>query len=320
MTPGAGPRSVAIIGGGRMGSLHFRACMNLGGHVRVVALVDPDPEVRRRYASMNVPTFARLDGAARAWFDVAIVAAPTCEHVHIVEALSPRPIRVLIEKPCALSAAGFERLARLAGRSRASLFVGFWRRFSPPFLGLREVIRGGSIGTARLALACQWDASPPELARAHPGRTGGIGLDCGVHETDTARWLGLGSPPNLCMTAPRSFPGWVPAGDSDQLVATARTECDVLLSVALSRTAGGIDQIHWKVVGSSGSAEVELGAVGVLRVLAGDGTITEEVFQGDPIVVALERQLRAVVGAGGEEGLCALPYDACEAARPWIAD
>jgi myo-inositol 2-dehydrogenase/D-chiro-inositol 1-dehydrogenase len=312
-------RSALVVGGGRMGAMHIGACLRLDGVFQRVAVVDSDPEVRRRWSRQHVTAYADVEDAGAGAFDLAIVAAPTAAHLDIVRTLSALDTRVVIEKPCALDAAGFERLDRIASESRARLYVGLWRRFSPPFQALRELLRSGQLGVPRLALACQWDAAPPGLARSLPALTGGIGLDCGVHETDTARWLGLGGAGRPTWTTPASFPEWVPAGDSDQLVAAGRTDRDVLLSIALSRTAGGVDEIRWKVVGSEGSAEVELGAAGVLRRFDPDGRVTEERFPGDPIAVALERQLLAALGVG-DDGCCARPSDVREAALPWIRE
>jgi myo-inositol 2-dehydrogenase/D-chiro-inositol 1-dehydrogenase len=296
-----------------MGFAHVAACRAAGCDVQSV--VDPVASVRARYDRLGIPTRTSLDAETLEGASLVIISAPTATHLDLLEAVAPYDLVVLVEKPCATSVAGFERLQAIAGTARARLFVGFWRRFSPPVRRLREVLRSGTLGAPRLVLACQWDAAPPSLARAPATTTGGIALDCGVHETDTLRWLGCGSLSTLVRHAPVGFPGWVPPGDSDQLVATGVTNRGVVASIALSRTSGA-DQIRLKVIGEHGSADVDLAEVSTLRVTC-DGKQAEETFDREPIADALVRQVQGVTDG---DPSAATADDALAAALPWLDD
>ena len=67
------------------------------------------------------------------------------------------------------------------------LQVGYWRRFVPELVALREQIAAGALGEVFLVGCWQWDEQPPPPEfRRH---SGGIAVDMGVHELDCIRWL-----------------------------------------------------------------------------------------------------------------------------------
>lgn len=309
------PVGVVVVGGGRMGAAHVAACATVPG-CAVRAVIDPDAAVRARYERMGVPSCASLEPQALEAAGLVIVASPTRTHLDVLEAVATRRVTVLLEKPCATSMAAFDRLDAIVATARGAVLVGFWRRFSPTILRMREVVASGAVGRPRLSLACQWDAVPPPLAQSPTATTGGIGLDCGVHETDTLRFLGCGALAGVHRETPSGACDAVAAGDSDQLVATGVTDQGVAAAIALSRTAGGHDEIVLKVVCERGSVEAVLSAHATLRVSSADGRHSEDVFPGDPIARALTRQLEAAVA--GDVSNAASVADARAAATPWL--
>ena len=61
-----------------------------------------------------------------------------------------------------------------------------------PRLACREALRlieAGAIGAPRMARLAQWDAAAPPAEFLDPAISGGLEIDCGIHEVDTGAWL-----------------------------------------------------------------------------------------------------------------------------------
>ena len=128
---------MAVIGTGRMGGYHARACSNSEA-VELVAVVDADAaraaEVASTYgaAAMNL---AEVAGK----IDAAIVAVPTEAHLAIAEPLLKSGLDCLVEKPLAMNSAECARLVAAAEQGGAVLQVGHVERFNPAFMALEPL-------------------------------------------------------------------------------------------------------------------------------------------------------------------------------------
>jgi myo-inositol 2-dehydrogenase / D-chiro-inositol 1-dehydrogenase len=311
------PRAL-IIGAGRMGAEHARSIFESGRFGGGLIVVDPDPNARERLAAQGAQAVPELDDVDFANVQLAVVSAPTRHHVGIVHDISERQIRCLVEKPCGLRNADFRELLSVEQRAAAEFRVGLWRRFSEPFTAVRDLIGQGAIGVPRAVLACQWDAEIPNLATQSVATTGGIGLDCGVHETDTIAWLGLGRVEDLALQTPATLSTSVAPGDIDQMLAQGRSDRGVALSVALSRTAGGVDEIFYKIIGDAGSVELRLGEEARVD-LRQPGSVRGFAFGSDYVARALSRQLEALTGPAISADSARF-VDAAAAAEPWLND
>jgi myo-inositol 2-dehydrogenase/D-chiro-inositol 1-dehydrogenase len=76
---------------------------------------------------------------------------------------------------------------RAAADANIVLQVGYWRRFVPALVTVRDRLLAGEYGSLLLVSCWQWDAQPPPASFRE--RSGGILLDMGVHEFDQLRWL-----------------------------------------------------------------------------------------------------------------------------------
>jgi predicted dehydrogenase len=300
-----------------MGAEHYRSLVESSRFVDALVVVDPDPRARARFSELGAHVAGTLSEIDLAGVELAVVSAPTKHHLDIVAALSAENIRCLVEKPCALRATQFQELIALESRAVAVFRVGLWRRFSEPFLAVKDLLGLGAIGAPRAVLACQWDAVIPDLATQPITITGGIGLDCGIHETDTIAWLGLGHLAELTFQAPQTRTADLAAGDVDQLLAQGRTDGGVAASISLSRTAGGVDEIFYKIIGERGSIELRLGERAELALrLPGSARTTD--LGADYLPQALRCQLAALDQPEiPTDSACF--SDAARAAEPWLA-
>ena len=126
---------MAVIGAGRMGAFHTRACSE-NPDVNLLAVVDTDgaraEEIAGQYGA--APAAAVDDLAAD--LDAAIVAVPTTDHVAVAAPLLGRGIACLVEKPLALTSVEATTLVDAADSGGAVLQVGHTERFNPAFMAL----------------------------------------------------------------------------------------------------------------------------------------------------------------------------------------
>ena len=182
--------NIAVVGAGRMGCTHLRALAGAES-LRVVAVVDPSTAARSRAESLSpgVRTHADLAGAvARRWHRGGADRGA----VQPASATWSQPVRtlrlpILCEKPCGTTTAEIAAAGAACRDAGVLLQIGYWRRFVPELIGLRQRILSGALGEIALVSCWQWDAEPasPEFRRA----SGGITVDMGVHEFDQIRWL-----------------------------------------------------------------------------------------------------------------------------------
>ncbi len=181
------PLRFGLIGAGRMGRAHLRALAEAPG-VETAAVVEPLEGVRDELRARGVRTFAQVEQLLEAGdVDAAIVAAPTDLHLELVGTLAGAGLPVLCEKPCGLRSDETGEAVRLAADAGIVLQIGYWRRFVPALVDLRERVAAGALGEPAQIWSWQWDERPP--SRAFRARSGGILLDMGVHEFDQIRWL-----------------------------------------------------------------------------------------------------------------------------------
>lgn len=309
------PRAL-LIGAGRMGAQHYRSIVASTLFDTDISVVDPSSPARAHYADVGASVFANLDEVDLTRVDFAVVAAPTAAHMAIASQLAGSNVACLLEKPCALSDARFSELLALETLASTQFAVGFWRRFSVPFLRVRDLLYQGEIGAPRAVMACQWDGSIPDLSTQPVSVTGGIGLDCGIHETDTIEWLGLGRVRDLTSATPGDSDPRVAAGDHDQMLALGVTDMSIPVTIALSRTAGAEDEIFYKIIGSSGSIEMRLGIGAEVRIRTVAET-RQEVHSTSWFADGLIAQIVAASSAVERQGLPRVSH-AANAARPWL--
>src|SRR4051812_5434507 len=112
---------IAVVGAGRMGSVHLRAL----GETRLAqlaAVVEPVAKARVRVAERyGVPAFATLDELVKSGLaEGVVVTAPTDLHLGLVGDCVEAGLPVFCEKPCGLSADQAGRAAAAGGRGGAA--------------------------------------------------------------------------------------------------------------------------------------------------------------------------------------------------------
>jgi scyllo-inositol 2-dehydrogenase (NAD+) len=105
----------------------------------------------------------------------------------------------------------------------------------------------------------QWDADPPPAAFCDPTSSGGLAIDCGVHEFDLAEWLtGLEVTQVTARNLPLVDESLATVGDVDNLVAVLDLEGGAAATVDLSRNCRYGDDVRTEILGSEGAIFVDL--------------------------------------------------------------
>ncbi len=319
------PLRVGIAGLGRMGRRHAENLAFRTRHAELVAACSP-VDAERAYArdELHVPrlheTFEALlaDDAV----DALVLATPTPLHADQVIGALQAGKHVFTEKPLALGLADCERVEAVArSHPRQVAMVGFVRRFDPSYAAAREAIDTGDIGRpviVRSQTCDRLDASGAFLRFAPT--SGGIFMDCSVHDIDLARWL-LGGP-----RATRVFATGTIAvhdelraiGDVDNGLAMVEFDGGQRAVLYASRTYAHGHETQTEIIGTGGNLLVGQAAARD-RVVISDGhgmrhhTVVDYL---ERFGEAFEREMQAFVAAcRGESPLSLTLADATEATR-----
>jgi myo-inositol 2-dehydrogenase/D-chiro-inositol 1-dehydrogenase len=192
------PVRIGIVGLGRLGRRHAENLATRVPHAELVAACSPIADelnwardqlgLAHRYAD-----YAAL--LCHPGLDAVFLVTPTTLHAQqIVQALDAGK-HVFCEKPLSLDLADCARVeSAAAAKPHLHVMIGFVRRFDPSYRAAHDQLARGAIGTPFLVRSQTCDRLDPSGAFVQFAATsGGIFLDCSVHDIDLARWL-LGAP------------------------------------------------------------------------------------------------------------------------------
>ena len=303
---GTGRPAIALLGAGRMGALHARVIRDEVPALRLVAVGEPSAAVRERAREVLAPETALYEDPIAALdhpgLAACLIATPTHTHPAIVEAALERGLHVFCEKPLSLDDADSERLAAAAAAAGRVLQVGFWRRFSPAWSAAKAAIAAGEIGAPVMLRSSQWDAAIPPLSFCDPAVSGGLMIDCGVHDFDIVEWMAGAAiervhalPTRLVEPALARFPEY------DNAIVLLELAGGVQASVDLSRNVGYADDVRMDVVGERGALLIEIQPRARVRLGNAAGGLRDLPLTGprDAFVAGIAGELTAFAAALG---------------------
>jgi myo-inositol 2-dehydrogenase/D-chiro-inositol 1-dehydrogenase len=312
---------LALVGAGRMGATHLRA-LQRARRVQLRAICDPAPAAVALGAQAGVP----VDGdfgqtLERDDVHAVLIAAPTPLHEALIAAALAAGKHVLCEKPLTFDPQTDQRLAAEADHRGLALHVGFWRRHAWPYREARRLLAQGAIGEPRMLRLAQWDAEPPPAAFCDPAVSGGIEVDCGVHECDLAAWLCDSPVVEAFARGATSAAAIAAVGDVESLAGMLVLAAGQPVTLDLARTAAHADIVRSEIVGERGSLICEAHGTGALLVRQEDGMREVLPPVDDVLLDALARQIDALAAAmaGGPVPDAARPSDAAAALRAALA-
>lgn len=285
----------AVIGLGRMGMHHVRACADTPG-VNLVAVLDERPDITIRVAKeTGCLGSTNLDGLL-GQIDIAVIAVPTQHHVSTAVPLLQSGVSCLVEKPIASNENDAAMMINAAATGDVCLRVGHVERFNPAIASLtsaldRDLKNGSSIksiSSRRLNIAVD---RPYDIDAV---------LDLMIHDLDLLNVLEVGT-----VTSIECEPGTT----EHRVTVTLALDSGVTASLDVSRVASDQDR-GLSIETTDSILEVDFTAKTVTSVVDGVSTALM-VDETDPLRAQLAAFVAAIRGeesivATGQDGLAAL--------------
>lgn len=179
-----------VIGAGVISSAHIEGLREAG--VAVVAVIDPNADVRRRTQEQyRIPdAYATYPEALDLKPEIACICTPNDIHASLAVGLMNAGLHVVCEKPMARTTAECDDMIDASRRTKRQLFIAQSQRFAPQHQEMIRQLKAGSIGRPFLAVSTfignefnrmndplNWKCTPE-----HSG--GGVIIDNGAHMID----------------------------------------------------------------------------------------------------------------------------------------
>ncbi len=245
-----------VLGAGRIGQVHARAIASVED-AKLVAIADPIAAAAKSVQNAYGCDIRSIDEiVASDDVDAVVICTPTDTHADLIEQFAKAGKAVFCEKPIDLDLARVRACLKTVTETKATLMVGFQRRFDPDFQALKAAIDDGTIGDVEMVTLTSRDPGAPPME--YIKRSGGIFRDMTIHDFDVARWL-LGEEVETVMAAASNLvdPAIGAAGDYDSVNVVLTTASGKQCTITNTRRATyGYDQ-RIEVHGSKGSVSVE---------------------------------------------------------------
>src|SRR5512146_2707795 len=181
--------NIAVIGTGRMGSIHVRNLARLIPEANLVAICDIRLEVAQAVADevgiqRVVKDYHEL--LRDEDIEAILIATSTDTHAFIIKDVAAAKKHIFCEKPLALDLASIDDALAVVAQSGVKLQVGFNRRFDKSFRRVRQVVSSGEIGRPCILRITNRDPDFPAMEFMRV--SGGMFLDMTIHDFDMARF------------------------------------------------------------------------------------------------------------------------------------
>ncbi len=181
--------NIAVIGTGRIGSIHTRNLVRSIHEANVVAVCDIRLEVAEAVADELGITRVVKDYHELLEdkdIEAVLIATNTDTHAFIVKDCARAGKQIFCEKPLALDLASTDDVIRTVEAAGVKLQIGFNRRFDKSFRKVKEIVSSGQIGRPCILRITNRDPEPPSLEYARS--SGGMFLDMSIHDFDMVRF------------------------------------------------------------------------------------------------------------------------------------
>ncbi|MDZ7858441.1 Gfo/Idh/MocA family oxidoreductase [Sphaerotilus sp.] len=259
--------NVGIAGLGRLGKRHAEQLARNTPGARLLAACSPvAAELDWARSELGVTRCHDTLDAMLADPDIhaIVLVTPTTLHADQTTACLRAGKHVFVEKPLSLDVATCEAVEAVAKEHHGLVaMVGFVRRFDPSYAEAKAAIDRGDLGKPFLVRSqtCDQNDESGFFVRFAES-SGGIFMDCSVHDIDLARWM-LGNPKATRVFASGTIalhPGLAACGDVDNGMAIVEFEGGQRAVFYASRTMPHGHETTTEVIGTTGTLQVGVGA------------------------------------------------------------
>lgn len=254
------PLTVALLGVGRIGIMHARI---LARHPLVERLILADVDLQRATSAADelgcesASVAEAMDPANPLGIGALLIATGTSTHAQLLIDASQVGVPTYCEKPIALTLDEAERARAALAEAQLPHHIGFQRRFDTGYTRAKELLREGELGELRRFHALTCDQFPP-ADEFIPG-SGGIFLDCNVHDFDILRWVTGREVVEVYATgSARGSQAFAENNDVSDAVTILTLDDGTVGTVHASRNNGQGHEVRLDLSGTAGSANVGL--------------------------------------------------------------
>ncbi len=246
--------NVALIGCSGIGRVHAEAVVKCGLNLAVVA--DKNQAAAQALA-MDFGGEVMTDGlaaCARADVDVVAICTPTPTHGLFVKAAAKAGKDIFCEKPFCRTVAECEEALAAVNKAKVKLFVGHVVRYFQEFEAMKAQIAAGKIGQPGFAKLYRGGIFPGGGKGwfANYAMSGGVTLDCMIHDLDWVRYV-FGEPQRIfCKTLLRSEPE-----PMDYSQVTLRMKSGLIATIIGTWAQPGGFQVKAEICGNSGMIQYD---------------------------------------------------------------
>ncbi|WP_107496587.1 inositol 2-dehydrogenase [Thalassobius sp. I31.1] len=177
----------ALLGAGRIGKTHAQA-IHANPDATLAVVTDAMPAAAKAIAAQYDAEIRDMEAIAAADdIDAVVICTPTNTHADLIELFARAGKAIFCEKPIDLSLARVKACLAVVEETKATLMIGFNRRFDPHFMGARAAIDNGQIGDVEQVVISSRDPGLPPYD--YITVSGGIFRDMTTHDFDMARFM-----------------------------------------------------------------------------------------------------------------------------------
>ncbi len=254
---------IGVIGLGRLGRRHAENLAFRVAGAELVAAASPVAE-ERAWAETSLSGVTTYSGLTELLdhprLDAVWIVTPTLFHADHVIASIRAGKHVFCEKPLALETADCDRAIAVAAEHPGQIvMIGFMRRFDPAYAEAKRRIAAGDLGQVFAIRCVSEDPIDPSgfFVRFAP-TSGGIFLDCCIHDIDLVRWMLRGAEPrSIAAVGSRVlYPELEACGDVDTASAIVTFEGGAIADFYVTRTSHRGYKASMTLVGAKATLEI----------------------------------------------------------------
>jgi len=250
---------LGVIGLGRLGSSYAKYLNGRIVGARLVAVSDVNEEALSSLAAelgVSKKYSHYQDLIADAEVEGVVIVSPTSTHQEIVAAAAKHGKAIFCEKPLSISLAAAQEMQRIVDETGVFFQMGFMRRFDKGYLAAKHKIEQGEIGTPVVFKSSSRDPFRPSLEYLDPAHSGGLFVDCGIHDLDLGRWYMGDIASVYSIGGTLAYPEMKAIGDIDNAITSIYFTSGALGTIDLSRNGVYGYDIRTEILGTEGTLKI----------------------------------------------------------------
>jgi len=250
---------IGVIGVGRLGSSYAKYFAGRITGAYLVAISDVNQSAADTLAAeLGVSkTYARYqDLISDKAVDAVVIVSPTSSHKEIVFEAAERGVPIFCEKPLSISLEESRQMLRVVEETGVFFQMGFMRRFDRGYVAAKQKIDEGKIGKPVVFKSSSRDPYRPSLEYLDPKHSGGLFVDCGIHDLDLALWF-MGNVASVySIGGTLAYPEMKTIGDIDNAITSLYFTNGALGVIDLSRNGIYGYDIRTEILGTEGTVKI----------------------------------------------------------------